>query len=129
MAPYQVFYPSGTVRRSGVIVFPSTPEFDEYLAWLALNNGPDIGEDPPPPPQILVGIGKFIAAVQQAMPDHLESIANDYLIASDDNNLTALCQNLGISTEQLYAVFLLAQNQGQDQGAAASLSLNVPLHR
>lgn len=106
---YEIFYPSGTIKKDGVTLVFGTPEYDTYLAWQGEGNGPEVREDPPPPPQIVIGIGKVLAALAQLNPTAHQAVLDGLQLASDDYNLSYVCDGAGMSEQQRYAVFELAQ--------------------
>lgn len=48
---YTISYPSGILRKDGVILTPlddTNPDYVDYIAWLNDGNGPDMVPDPVP---------------------------------------------------------------------------------
>lgn len=119
---YEVFYPSGNVRKDGVQVLVGTPGYDEYLAWLSQGNGPVVRDDPPPPPQVVVNLGQMLAAFAQTHPVAHAALLSGLPVASDDGNIVAVCDNLGLDASWRFAVFSLASNidEAQQQVYAAA---------
>lgn len=119
---YEVFYPSGAVRKDGVLLLIGSQEYADYLYWLSLDNGPVVREDPPPPPQVVVNLGQMLTAFAQTHPVAHAALLSGLPVASDDGNVVAICDNLGLDADWRFAVFSLAStiDEVQQQSYAAA---------
>lgn len=63
---YTLYYPSGRLFKDDVLVNQAVgdPVYEEYLAWVRLDNGPTFLPDPPVPPAVATA-GQIAQAMLQ----------------------------------------------------------------
>lgn len=121
---YTISYPSGTIRKDGAVIEQQDDlaEFQQYVAWLNLGNGPTVEVEPVTPVAVCTpwqfrkkinalglreAVEAYVAAQDQETRDGFE-YATEWL--SDDPLLLKAIPHLGITPEQLYVIISDARN-------------------
>lgn len=121
---YTIYNPSGTICKNGVAINLSdnSPEFQEYVAWLALGNGPTSLVDVEPPQVIvvtpwqmrkalnIVGLRDAVEAAVTASDNRDIKDGWGFATSFESTNPLILSMGtaLGKSADDMYALFQLA---------------------
>lgn len=129
---YSISYPSGTLRKDGVVFTQNIndPEYQTYELWLSENNGPEVIQEPIVNPRIIVSawqIRKALnltqlnewttlrqaveSAVSQSSDQALKDGWNHSPTFRSDEPLTLqMGLALGKNTEDMYILFKFAES-------------------
>lgn len=117
---YTISYPSGTLRKDGVVVpqNDSTPEFQEYLEFLRTGNGPIQVPDPAERPVISINAWQLRMALNRV---GLRQAVEDAVAASTDQDIKdGYYHSPTFSSNEPHTLALGAQ-LGQDEAAMYAL--------
>lgn len=121
---YSISYPSGTLRKHG-IVFPqdaANATYQEYAAWVAADNGPEVLQDVVARPVIVVNAWQLRRALRMAgLRDAVETAVamsadqdvrdgwyHSPTFSSDEPMTLNMGAALGQDENAMYALFQLA---------------------
>lgn len=105
MTTWAISYPSGDIYKDGVRV---VGDLSEWVAFLTSGGTPEVLQDPTQD-TIMVTLGQMLRAFEQANPSAYQAILDNIYYMSDDANLGVFCDMVGMSAEDRYATFQLAQ--------------------
>ena len=122
---YTISYPSGTLRKDGAVFEQraDSQEYQEYLAWLKLDNGPTVladAADPPPVIQVnawqirlalnALGLRDAVetAVVESGNKDLQDGWNHSPTFSSNFPLTINMGAALGMSEAQMYDLFVFA---------------------